>query len=65
MSFGGPVEGVSDVTGDFGVVKDLFLVVSIVLCKVIRQSTIACPDRGLLLLRAKSHFDIHLFETIS
>ena len=50
------VECVSDVTGDFGVVKDLFLVVSIVLCKVIRQSTIACPDRGLLLLRAKSHF---------
>ena len=42
-----------------------FLVVSIVLCKVIRQSTIACPDRGLLLLRAKSHFDIHLFETLS
>ena len=49
----------------FGVVKYQFLVVSIVSCKVIRQSTIACPDRGLLLLRAKSHFDIHLFEKLS
>ena len=45
--------------------KDIFLVVSIDSCKVIRQSTIACPDRGLLLLRAKSHFYIHLFEKLS
>ena len=45
--------------------KDIFLVVSIDSCKVIRQSTIACPDRGLLLLRAKSHFYINLFEKLS
>ena len=47
------------------IIKELFLLVSIVSWKVIRQSTIACPDRGLLLLRAKSHFDIHLFEKLS